>query len=67
VEDWIRVEDGLPEGRYVPCLVCNMDAPEYNQHVFVASFFEQTKSFSTDSNYMGTITHWQLLTPTPTI
>lgn len=63
---WISVEDRLPEGIYVPCLVCNMDAPEYNKHVFVASFFGQTKSFSTDNKFIGTITHWRPLPAPPT-
>jgi hypothetical protein len=62
---WIPVTDGLPENRFVPCLVFNGDAPEYNQHVFGADYFKQKEWFSTNHKYMGTITHYMLLPDPP--
>lgn len=63
--EWISVEDRLPTERVETLLVFNGDAPEYNQHAFIACYFSQTKSFKSDSKFMGTITHWQPLTPIP--
>lgn len=59
MDRWIPVSERLPFGRLVKVKVCNMDAPEYNRHVFLAARFDQTKSFSADHNYIGTITHWK--------
>lgn len=62
---WVDVTERLPEGRMVNCLVFNGDAPEYNQHVFQATYFEQGQNFSTRNKYMGTITKWLPLPEQP--
>ncbi len=64
---WNSVLDNMPTSRYEPCLVFNGDAPKYNQHVFQATWFSQNNEFSTDCDYLGTITHWMLLPNPPNI
>lgn len=66
-EQWISVKDRLPEERLTHCLVFNGDAPEYNQHVFQANYYTQTKEFVAEGThaFLGTITHWQPLPSTP--
>jgi hypothetical protein len=63
---WIPVSEGLPHERFLPVLVFNGDAPEYNQCVTQATWFLESKSFKreTQGKYLGTITHWKPL-PSP--
>lgn len=63
--EWINVSDKLPKGRIIECLCFNEDAPEYNQHVFPATWFDQNNKFNTNESYLGTITHWMLLQKKP--
>lgn len=65
MDRWISVNDRLPEKRVNTVLAINMDAPKYNQHVFVADFFDQTKSWKTEHKIMGSVTHWQPLPEPP--
>lgn len=66
-EGWVSVEDELPKERIEFCLCFNGNAPQYNQHVFQAVWYEESKHFASidkSNNFMGTITHWRLL-PSP--
>lgn len=64
--EWILVNDRLPEERVMECLVFNGDAPEYNQNVASATWFNQSKTFRRHSGgHLGTITHWMPMVEAP--
>lgn len=64
--EWISVNEKLPTERVFTCLCFNGDAPEYNQHIFIATWFSQEQKFSQyKQNVLGTITHWRPLPDSP--
>lgn len=65
---WIDVKNELPQVRFLPVLVFNGDAPEYNQCVTQACWCSQKNDFKlefNDGKLMGTITHWMPLPKSP--
>ena len=66
--EWISVKDRLPEDRVLEVLVFNGTAPEYNQHVFHATWFMERMNFKSKTDgyrYLGEITHWMPLPEPP--
>jgi hypothetical protein len=69
VEDWIRVEDGLPEegGRYW-CFVEELTDLGISHFQWNCSYHEVEKRFSDKYLTNGQkVTHWTKLLPSPTI
>lgn len=68
---WIPVTESLPlnkgsKYRIKTVLAFNGDAPLYNQHHFIVTFFQQTMGFGkAEHAYSGTITHWMPLPEPP--
>lgn len=61
--EWISVNDQLPIGRVVAVLAFNGKDELHRKCVFVSTYFEQTKSFSTEK--IGLVTHWMPLPEPP--